>query len=159
MINPFNSPKLCLYGTHGINGTIGTIRTIERVSISPNNTNSTKNINNPVRGVRGTIGLNSEDRRRPLACRMLRVCGQGAPIEADVGDIKIIIRNALYIVENKGFIDVNKTGWRSRARKCPFLCFSSQNGMKNRPFRLFDGKNVAKTASGVPSFLGLLEAI
>jgi hypothetical protein len=110
-------------------------------------------------GVRGTIGLNSEDRRRPLACRMLRVCGQGAPIEAAVGDIKIVIRNALYIVENIGFIDVNKTGWRSRARKCLFLCFSSQNGRKNRPFRPLDGKYLAITASGVPSFLRLLEAI
>jgi hypothetical protein len=40
-------------------------------------------------------------------------------------------------------------------------CFglSSQNGRKNRPFRPLDGKYWAITASGVPSFLGLLEAI
>ncbi|MCJ7587342.1 MAG: hypothetical protein MUQ00_05490 [Candidatus Aminicenantes bacterium] len=41
----------------------------------------------------------------------------------------------------------------------PCFWYSSQYGTKNVPFRSFDGKNRAKTASRIPFILGSLEEI
>jgi hypothetical protein len=72
------------------------------------------------------------------------------------------MRHAFYAIDNKEFTDMKKRDIKIR-REIPLfgpdIGLLSQYGMKNRPFRPFYGKNGAKTASCIPSFLGLLEAI